>query len=55
MAIIVLGCVDGLEIFTYVNAGRLESVGDSYMYRYSPLREKIHSEEWLNYPPRQIP
>jgi len=36
-AIIVLGRVDARGIFTYVNAGRPGSVGDSYMYRHSLL------------------
>ena len=30
IAIIVLACVDARGIFTYVNAGRPGSVGDSY-------------------------
>ena len=36
-AIIVLGCVDARGIFTYVNAGRQGSVGDSYTFRHSAL------------------
>jgi len=56
MAIIVLGCVDARGIFTYmyVNAGRPGSVGDSYMYRFSPLHEKLYSGEWLNHSPKCI-
>ena len=46
-AILVLGCVDARGIFTYVNAGRPGSVGDSYAFRHSLLYEKIHSGEWL--------
>ena len=46
-AIIVLGCVDAGGIFTYVNAGRPGSVGDSYAFRHSLLYEKIHHGEWL--------
>ena len=37
IAIIVLACVDARGIFTYVNAGRPGSVGDSYTYRHSLL------------------
>ena len=47
-AIIVLGCVDGRGIFTYVNAGRPGSVGSSYTYRYSLLWQKISNKEWLD-------
>lgn len=54
MAIIILGCVDARGIFTYVNAGRPGSVGDSYTYRLSPLYQKIRSGEWLDHSPRQI-
>ena len=36
-SIIVLGCVDAQDIFTYVNAGRPGSVGDSYTFRHSLL------------------
>lgn len=39
-AVTVLGCVDGRGIFTYVNAGRPGSVGDSYTYRHSLLCQK---------------
>ncbi len=31
-AMLVLGCVDARGIFTYVNAGRPGSVGDSYAF-----------------------
>ena len=47
-AIIVLVCVDGRRIFTYVNAGRPGSVGDFYTYRYSLLWQKIRNKEWLD-------
>ena len=53
-AIIVLGCVDARGIFTYVNAGRPGSVGDSYAYTHSVLHEKLRKEEWLNLPPKLI-
>ena len=46
-AILVLGCVGARGIFTYVNAGRPGSVGDSSAFRHSLLYEKIHSGEWL--------
>ena len=54
MAIIVLGCVDARGIFTYVNAGRPGSVGDSCTIRRSPLYEKLRSGEWQNSAPVQI-
>ena len=47
MAIIVLGCVDARGIFTYVNAGRPGSVGDSYTYRSSSLYTNILNGKWL--------
>ena len=53
-AIIVLGCVDARGIFTYVNAGRPGSVGDSYTYRHSLLFKKIQDKEWLNRVPEKI-
>ena len=53
-AIIVLACVDARGIFTYVNAGRPGSVGDSYAYRHSILFRKIESGEWLAHSPRTI-
>ena len=53
-AIIVLGCVDARGIFTYVNAGRPGSVGDSYTYRHSLLWKKIQDKEWLNCVPEKI-
>ena len=53
-AIIVLGCVDARGIFTYVNAGRLGSVGDSYTYRHSLLYQRIANGEWLSHSPRII-
>ena len=54
IAIIVLACVDARGIFTYVNAGRPGSVGDSYTYRHSLLFQKIASGEWLGHSPRTI-
>ena len=54
IAIIILGCVDGRGIFTYVNAGRPGSVGDSYTYKYSTLRQNIESNKWLNKVPEII-
>ena len=54
IAIIVLACVDARGIFTYVNAGRPGSVGDSYTYRHSLLFQKIASGEWLAHSPRTI-
>ena len=53
-AIIVLGCVDARGIFTYVNAGRPGSVGDSYTYRHSEMYKKIREGEWLSCPPERI-
>lgn len=53
-AIIVLGCVDARGIFTYVNAGRPGSVGDSYTYRHSTLWQKIRSGDWLAHSPKTI-
>ena len=53
-AIIVLACVDARGIFTYVNAGRPGSVGDSYTYRHSIMIRKIASGEWLAHSPRTI-
>ena len=53
-SIIVLGCVDARGIFTYVNAGRPGSVGDSYAFRHSLLYEKISSGEWLAHSSRLI-
>ena len=47
-AIIVLGCVDAQDIFTYVNAGRPGSVGDSNTYRHSLLYQRIANGEWLS-------
>ena len=35
--------------FTYVNAERPGSVGDSYAFRHSLLYETIHSVEWLSH------
>ena len=52
-AIIVLACVDA-GVFTYVNAGRPGSVGDSYTYRHSIMFQKIASGEWLAHSPRTI-
>ena len=40
-AIIVLACVDARGIFTYINAGRPGSVGDSYAYRHSYCSRKL--------------
>ena len=54
IAMIVLACVDVRGIFTYVNAGRLGSLGDSYTYRHSLLFQKIASGEWLAHSPRTI-
>ena len=54
IAIIVLGCVDARGIFTYVNAGRPGSVGDSYTYRHSIMSQKIASGEWLAHSPKSI-
>ena len=54
MAIIVLGCVDAHGIFTYVNAGRPRSIGNSYTYRRSVLSEKLSNGEWLNHSPKRI-
>ena len=53
-AIIVLACVDARGIFTYVNAGRPGSVGDSYTYRHSVMSQKVASGEWLAHSPRTI-
>ena len=53
-AIIVLGCVDARGIFTYVNAGRPGSVGDSYTFRHSALYQKVTSGEWLAHSPQTI-
>ena len=49
-SIIVLGCVDARGIFTYVNAGRPGSIGDSYTYRNSEMNRRIRASEWLNDP-----
>ena len=46
-SIIVLGCVDARGIFTYVNAGRPGSIGDSCAFCHSLLYEKISCGEWL--------
>ena len=54
IAILVLGCVDTRGIFTYVNAGRPGSVGDSYTYRHSLMYQKIANGEWLAHSPRRI-
>ena len=53
-SIIVLGCVDARGIFTYVNAGRPGSVGDSYTYRHILLYQKIANGEWPSHSPRVI-
>ena len=53
-SIIILGCVDARGVFTYVNAGRPGSVGDSYTFRYSLLCKKIRDKEWLNNTPKRI-
>ena len=53
-AIIILGCVDARGIFTYVNAGRPGSVGDSYTFRHSHLYQKVTSGEWLAHSPQTI-
>ena len=53
-AIIVLGCVDARGIFTYVNAGRPGSVGDSYTYRHSLLYQRIANGEWFSHSPSII-
>ena len=53
-AIIVLACGDARSIFTYVNAGRPGSVGDSYTYRHSVMCQKVASGEWLAHSPRTI-
>ena len=53
-AIIVLRCVDARGIFTYVNAGRPGSVGDSYTFRHSALYQKVTSGEWLAHSPQTI-
>ena len=54
MAIIILGCVGGRGIFTYVDAGKPGSVGDSYAYRSSSLFTKVNNREWLSQPSRQL-
>ena len=41
IAMTVLACVDARGVFTYVNAGRLGTLGDSYTYRHSLLFQKI--------------
>ena len=53
-SIIVLGCVDAQGIFTYVNAGRPGSVGDSHTYRHSLLYQKITNGERPSHSPRVI-
>ena len=53
-AIIVLECVYARGIFTYVNAGRPGSVGDSYSYCHSLLYQRITHGEWLSHSPRII-
>ena len=40
IAIIILGCVDGRGIFTYVNAGRHGSVGDSWFSRHGSVQAR---------------
>lgn len=54
IAIIVLGCVDARGIFTYVNAGRPGSVGDSYTYRNCEMYKNIRQGDWLSQPPKLI-
>ena len=54
IAIIVLACVDARGIFTYINAGRPGSVGDSYTFRHSSLFQKIANGEWLSHPPKML-
>ena len=49
VAIIVLACVDARGVFTYINAGRPGSVGDSYTYRHCAMHHKIENEEWLSH------
>ena len=53
-AIIVLACVDGRGIFTYINAGRPGSVSNSYTYRHSVMCQEVASGEWLAHLPRTI-
>ena len=53
-AIIVLGCVDACGVFTFVNARRPGSVGDSYTDRHSLLWKKLSEKEWLNCAPEKI-
>jgi hypothetical protein len=53
-SIICLASVDARVIFTYVNAGRPGSVGDSYTFRNSQLYHKIQQGEWLSHSPRCI-
>ena len=45
-AINVLASVDARGIFTYVNAGRPGSVGNSYTYWHSVMCQKVASGEW---------
>ena len=52
--IIVLGCVDARRNFTYVNAGRPGSVGDSYAFRHSALYQEISNGEWFTHSPQTI-
>ena len=42
-AIIVQACVDARGIFTYVNAGRPGSVGNSYTYLYNVMCQRVAS------------
>ena len=46
--IIVLGTVDARGIFVSVNAGRPVSLGDSYCYKNSKLKQMIDSNQWLS-------
>ena len=54
MAIIILRCIDGRGIFTYVDAGKPGSVGDSLAYRSSLLFTKVNNRKWLSQPSRQL-
>ena len=46
--IIVLGTVDARGISVNVNAGRPVSLGDSYCYKNSKLKQMIDSNQWLS-------
>ena len=47
-SIIILACVDAKGIFTSVNSERPRSVGESFTYNHSSLKQNIDTGAWLH-------